>query len=101
MSSKITLHVETEHICGHIHRSIYHVDEANINVLIKAEYPKFEITKDFVMQPDAEQERRLELSGSFDKLEVHMCSCVFGLERVSWAKKLYRRLMNRIRSKEP
>lgn len=94
MNTKITVSIETEVACGHMHKSIFHMEDANINVRMEAQYPKLEAAKDFLALPNIEQERSLELHGSFGKMELHMCECLSGLKRPNFIKKIYHRFMN-------
>jgi hypothetical protein len=73
--SNITVHIAQEHTCGHMHESVYHMKEANVD--ISHQWPKLpnlaELTaargKPFQFHIEVEPERKLEFSGGYDKVE--------------------------------
>lgn len=81
---RIAVHIELEHTCGHMHKTIYHMNDANINVKLTPYIGPFkpltdiDLSKSFkeLIQPvEDKSTHTLDFSGSFDKVEITTCTC--------------------------
>jgi len=72
---KVAIHIDLEHACGHMHETIFHVQDAIIEGCINAEYPEWPASRsgEFTAHIDHEMENRVELIGSLGGIEITTC----------------------------
>src|ERR1700736_2222477 len=74
--ANITVHVAQEHTCGHMHETILHVKDANLEGFVNTYYPPFApVRSDEFLPAMPEAANKLELTGSLGGIELTTCVC--------------------------